>query len=90
MAESLSGDLTFSNAMAVAAQIERLRAVSPQEVDLAGVSDIDSCGLALLIGFKRDAAQRHVTFLNVPENLRALATLYGVESLLESPTLTAA
>jgi phospholipid transport system transporter-binding protein len=53
-------------------------------VDLAQVEAADSAGVSLLLGWLRNA-QRHeakLTFVNVPENLRSLADLYGVADAL--------
>lgn len=53
-------------------------------VDLAQVEAADSAGVSLLLGWLRNA-QRHeakLTFVNVPENLRSLADLYGVAGAL--------
>ncbi len=47
-------------------------------------SSFDSSAVALLVAASRSAATNGgvLTLLNVPENLRKLATLYGVDSLL--------
>jgi phospholipid transport system transporter-binding protein len=47
-------------------------------------SGFDSSAVALLVAASRSAATNGgvLTLLNVPENLRKLATLYGVDSLL--------
>ncbi len=53
-------------------------------VDLARVEAADSAGVSLLLGWLRNA-QRHeakLTFVNVPDNLRSLADLYGVADAL--------
>ena len=53
-------------------------------VDLAQVEAADSAAVSLLLGWQRNA-QRHgakLTLVNVPENLRSLADLYGVTEAL--------
>jgi phospholipid transport system transporter-binding protein len=53
-------------------------------VDLAQVEVADSAAVSLLLGWLRNA-QRHgatLTFVNVPDNLRSLADLYGVADAL--------
>ncbi len=53
-------------------------------VDLAGVEGADSAAVSMLLSWVRNA-QRHgasVSFVNVPENLRSLADLYGVADVL--------
>lgn len=52
--------------------------------DLAGVTDVDSSGLAVVFGWQRAAKQlgRNVRIVNPPANLRSLADVYGVSDLL--------
>jgi len=53
-------------------------------IDLAGVDEADSSAVSMLLSWLRNA-QRHdakVTFVNVPDNLRSLADLYGVADAL--------
>ena len=53
-------------------------------IDLGEVEAVDSAAVSLLLGWLRNA-QRHgasVSFVNVPENLRSLADLYGVAEVL--------
>jgi phospholipid transport system transporter-binding protein len=54
------------------------------EVDLSGVSQSDSAGLALLIEWLKQASQsgKTVRFTRVPEQLRALAQISEIESFL--------
>lgn len=53
-------------------------------VDLAGVTEVDSSGVALLLAWTRDAAARgrSVAFEHLPNNMAALIALYEVEDLL--------
>jgi phospholipid transport system transporter-binding protein len=53
-------------------------------VDLAQVEAADSAAVSMLLGWLRNA-QRHganLSFVNVPDNLRSLADLYGVAEAL--------
>ncbi|MBI5889353.1 MAG: STAS domain-containing protein [Nitrosomonadales bacterium] len=53
-------------------------------VDLAGVEAADSAAVSMLLSWMRNA-QRHdakLAFVNVPDNLRSLAGLYGVAEAL--------
>jgi phospholipid transport system transporter-binding protein len=54
------------------------------EVDLSGVTQGDSAGLALLIEWLKQAtrAKKTVRFTRVPEQLRALAQISEIESFL--------
>lgn len=53
-------------------------------IDLAQVEAADSAAVSMLLAWLRNA-RRHeaeLTFVNVPENLRSLAVLYGVADAL--------
>lgn len=53
-------------------------------VDLAQIEVADSAAVSMLLSWVRNA-QRHeakLTFVNVPDNLRSLADLYGVADAL--------
>ena len=54
------------------------------EIDLSGVSDVDTAALSLLFEWMRRAEARNckLTFAHLPENLASLATLYGVLDLI--------
>ncbi len=84
----IRGELSF----AVAARLygEGRRAFSGDtapglEVDCSGVTSADSAGLAVLLEWLAWAATagRTLKFVGVPENLRAIARISEVESLLE-------
>jgi len=55
-------------------------------IDFAGVDAVDSSAVALLLEWRRQAMRlgKKLEFVNLPENLLALATLYGVEELIQS------
>lgn len=52
--------------------------------DLAGVTEVDSSALSLLLEWRRAARERNATiaFSNLPANLGSLAALYGVGELI--------
>ena len=56
----------------------------PGSIDLAGVTNADSAGLALLIEWIRLARKQNcnIKFLNFPPQLLPLAGLFGVDHLL--------
>jgi phospholipid transport system transporter-binding protein len=58
--------------------------VRPVAVDLTGVGEADSSGLAVLLDWLRTARQqgRMMTVHGMPDGLRSLAELYGIEELL--------
>lgn len=53
-------------------------------VDLSGVTEVDSASISMLLQWLREAAKRGhaLSVTGVPENMRSLATLYGVDELL--------
>jgi phospholipid transport system transporter-binding protein len=56
------------------------------EVDLSGVDEVDSAGLALLlewVGWARNDI-REIRFRDVPEKLRGIARISEVEELLDA------
>ena len=54
-------------------------------IDFAGIDAVDSSAVALLLEWRRQAARlgKELDFVNLPANLVALATLYGVEDLIQ-------
>ena len=65
---------------------EAIRPLEGKEwiVDLSEVEAADSSAVSLLLGWIRNA-QRHdanLSFINIPDNLRSLADLYGVAAAL--------
>ena len=56
-------------------------------IDLAGIDAVDSSAVALLLEWRRQALRlgKRLDFVNLPAPLVALATLYGVEELIQSP-----
>lgn len=53
-------------------------------VDLAGVTEVDSAAVSLLLEWQRQATKgrRSIEYANVPANLGSLAELYGVAHLI--------
>lgn len=81
---TLQGPVTMGNIEALleagAQQIEGAQVT----VDLAGVTEVDSAAVSLLLEWRRQAlrANRAIRFVNLPANLKSLAELYGVTELL--------
>ena len=57
--------------------------LSSAEVDLSGLTEVDSSAIAALLHWVRngDATGRSLRFVNWPEGLASLARVYGVEEL---------
>lgn len=89
MSFALPATVTFDEASAVLRTIERAvqDAQGALRVDASALSTLDTGVLALLLQARRLAAARGLGFelLGAPEQMLALARLYGVESLLGLP-----
>lgn len=80
----VSGRLTMNSIGAAFADAMLPLEGKDWKVDLAQVEAADSAAVSLLLGWLRNA-QLHdakLTFINVPDNLRSLADLYGVADAL--------
>jgi len=88
MGQALSGELGFAQvpaALAAArAAIDQDTGSGPLELDLSGVTRVDSAGLALLLELARRARERgrELRCVRAPEQLRRLAEFFGISSLL--------
>ena len=80
----VEGPVTIANVEALLAEGLRLFEGQDIRVDLAGITEVDSSAVSLLLEWSRDAAHhgRRLTFLNLDSNLKSLATLYGVSTLI--------
>lgn len=89
----VAGSLDFSTATAamaaLKAQLLEKPAPAPQGnkiliIDLAGVTNSNSAGLAVLVECKAIAQQTHqqITFHNIPDSLRQISTVCQVDSLI--------
>ena len=58
-------------------------------IDFINVTEIDSSAVALLLHWRREAARlgKSLRYVHLPQNLAALAQLYGVDELIECPRL---
>ena len=87
---ALDGALSFETLPAVlkASADYAARADLPDRltIDFAGIDAVDSSAVALLLEWRRRAQRvgKTLEFVNLPANLVALATLYGVEDLIEA------
>jgi phospholipid transport system transporter-binding protein len=79
-----SGAFTFATAAAALAECRTRLQRGEATLDLTGVAQADSAGLAVLLALAGDARRRGevLRIVNVPENLRALAQLAEVDRLL--------
>lgn len=80
--------MTMANATALRGEGVRLFSAPEVTLDLAAVTEVDSTALSLLFEWRRAAlgAGRKLVFVNLPDNLKSLAALYGVTELLGEET----
>lgn len=81
---TLRGPITIDNVVSLLAQGNGLFTAPQVTVDLAQVTEVDSSAVSLLLEWHREAGRngRAVRFLKLPDNLKSLATLYGVTELI--------
>ena len=81
---TVAGPITLEGVVRLLGEGNRLFPGPLATVDLAGVTEVDSSALSLLLEWRREAARsgRQIRFLNLPVNLQSLAKLYGVTELL--------
>jgi phospholipid transport system transporter-binding protein len=85
----VSGVLNASTATEMLEESASRFAQAPKiDVDLGGVGESDSAGLALLIEWLRIGKQsgKEVHFANVPAQIEALARISEVEDLIGTPS----
>jgi phospholipid transport system transporter-binding protein len=84
----VDGPVTLANVSQVLEQGRRLLEEGARTVDLGAVTEMDSSLLAVLLAWLRDARSRErpIAFTNLPDSLRTLARLYGVDGLLPAST----
>jgi phospholipid transport system transporter-binding protein len=80
----ISGAMTLENVDALLNESASAFTSANMEVDLSGVSEVDSTAVGLLFEWLRKAHSLNTSlvFVNVPSNLVSIATLYGVLDLI--------
>jgi phospholipid transport system transporter-binding protein len=81
---AIEGPVTADNVLSLLAQGAQQLTGPRMTVDLAGVTEVDSTALSLLLEWRREAIRngRDVRFRNLPASMKSLAELYGVTELL--------
>ena len=81
---TVAGPITMGNVTKVLEESARLFEAPHVVVDLSGVTEVDSSAVSLLLEWRRQArgGNRRIEYVNLPDNLRSLADLYGVSDLL--------
>jgi phospholipid transport system transporter-binding protein len=81
---TVSGPVTLANAARLLEEGRQHLAEGVRSVDFGEVTEMDSALLALALAWLREAraAKRELAFANLPESLRTISRLYGVDTLL--------
>ena len=81
---TVQGPVTMANVESLLEEGGRQFGGAAVTVDLAGVTEVDSTAVSLLLEWRRQARQanRDIRYVNLPANLKSLAQLYGVAELL--------
>ncbi|MFZ8943226.1 MAG: STAS domain-containing protein [Methylophilaceae bacterium] len=80
----LSGKLTYHNVSPLLEKIKNQTWASPIGIDFKSVEEIDTSLISVIFEFQREAKKNNssCTLINIPDNLKVLAKLYGVEQYL--------
>jgi len=80
----LSGEILVDNANAVLVESAALVMNDALQIDFSAVTNTDTSAISLMMEWQRRAiASNHkITFVNLPEGLESLATLYGVADFI--------
>ena len=80
----LAGPVTLANVNAVLDEGSRVFKAASVTVDLAGVTEVESAAVSVVLEWRRAALRdkRAIDYVNYPENLKSLIKLYGVSELL--------
>lgn len=87
----VDGALTLAQVAALLDEGKAAIGAGARSVDLAGVGELDSSALALLLAWLREARRqgRELAFSNLPQGLTTIARLYGVAELLPAAPASA-
>ena len=80
----VSGPATLANVRSLLEEGREQLKSGVRTVDLAGVTELDSSLLAVLLAWQREARAANLTLAveGLPEGLVTIARLYGVEEIL--------
>lgn len=82
-----SGNLLITNVSETLNQLQTLRLEPPLTLDFSKVNEVDTVAVSLILEIQRQLHHQHaeasaVSVIGVPENLRSLMQLYGVDGFL--------
>jgi phospholipid transport system transporter-binding protein len=84
---AVRGKLQFETVSdALSESMEMFAPFSELEIDLSGVTDADSAGLALLLEWVHwaKASAREIRFNNIPQQIRSIASISEVDGILRA------
>ncbi len=81
---TVSGELTFTTVPEVWRSSQDDLGSGPVQLDLAGITRVDSAGIALLIDLVRTVRKRggDISLMHAPPQLMAIATVSGLDKVL--------
>jgi phospholipid transport system transporter-binding protein len=81
----IQGRITIANANTLLAEGLKRFVRDGLVVDLSQLEEVDSSAVSLVLEWLREAQrnQRKLRFTQLPDNLKSLATLYGVLDLIQ-------
>ena len=84
-----SGNLLITNVSETLSQLQTLPLASPLTLDFSKVNEVDTVAVSLILEIERQLHHQYaeastVSVIGVPENLRSLMQLYGVDGFLLS------
>jgi phospholipid transport system transporter-binding protein len=81
----ITGDIEMVNANALLLASNQLTIADNTLIDFAGVTEIDTAAVSLILEWQRRAIleNKHLRFVNLPDNLICLTHLYGVADLIK-------
>ncbi|SDK66802.1 phospholipid transport system transporter-binding protein [Methylophilus rhizosphaerae] len=84
---SFNGHLLVNNISETLAELQGLRLEAPLTLDFTQVGEVDTVAISLILEIQRQLNHQHVhaepvSVVGVPDNLRSLMQLYGVDKFL--------
>lgn len=82
----LEGAVTMVNVRGLLEESEKIFNHGEVTVDFSGVTDVDSSAVSLMLTWLREGEKRdrQFRFVNLPENLKSLAAVYGVLEIISA------
>ena len=80
----VSGDVVIATVGSLLTASKTLAFKAETTIDFAQVTDIDTSTISLILEWKRRAQResQHIVLANLPENLKSLSQLYGVDGII--------